>query len=452
MATSRFATPGTFREELESILDVPTWATRYVIDTQPHFIPIDTAVFKKVFAGVKGVPSSLLNGIMGHMVTSANNAGLQQLKIVDGVIKVRSTSTIVDSSNISTYTPALVFNARNVPKGILVGSVGNSYDAYKRLSDGFFQKIVAEFQNINIDIGHTIIPLEEGSTTRLGVTPVQALIDEVRQKIEIEQSRGIRSPAFLDDVQKVLNNINSAQTSFMRKTHGDYGVEVDATLTKSFKKGLLSIRANIVIAQERRENQYKFGPEEKKFLAKIKSLITKIRFSRSMEEEVVKRTIDTIEGKETPPTTSKVKLNTIKVKIPIVKVIVSKPPKVTRFNNAARNLNTGRFTSVINLRNLLNFHLHDVVAANMGKGQPPSRILNLQTGRLATSTEVERVSITRQGEVLAFYNYMKNPYATFSEGGKQQYPRTRDPKLLISKSIRQIATTMGINRMRAILV
>ena len=54
--------------------------------------------------------------------------------------------------------------------------------------------------------------------------------------------------------------------------------------------------------------------------------------------------------------------------------------------------------------------------------------------------------------ITAFYNYMRNPYGTFSEGGVQQSPRTRDPKLLIAKSIREIAATTVANRMRAVLV
>jgi hypothetical protein len=52
--------------------------------------------------------------------------------------------------------------------------------------------------------------------------------------------------------------------------------------------------------------------------------------------------------------------------------------------------------------------------------------------------------------VTAFYTYMKNPYATFSDGGKQSLPKSRDPKLLISKSIREIAKEMAINKMRAV--
>ena len=79
-------------------------------------------------------------------------------------------------------------------------------------------------------------------------------------------------------------------------------------------------------------------------------------------------------------------------------------------------------------------------------------VLNLRSGRFAESVQVERLTQSREGTVTAFYNYMRNPYATFSQGGKQQYPRSRDPKTLISKSIREVAQQLKISRLRAVLV
>lgn len=105
--------------------------------------------------------------------------------------------------------------------------------------------------------------------------------------------------------------------------------------------------------------------------------------------------------------------------------------------------------NLTNLQNLLNQRLHDQIKANMGTGQSRST-LNYRSGRLAQSAQVERMSESRTGMLTAFYQYMKYPYATFSDGGAQQYPRQRDPKLLIAKSIREIAGTSVANRMRAV--
>ena len=115
------------------------------------------------------------------------------------------------------------------------------------------------------------------------------------------------------------------------------------------------------------------------------------------------------------------------------------------------NMSLGQTTNLISLQNLLNAKLAQQIKDNMGSGNRKD-ILNLRTGRLAESAKVERLSESRQGMITAFYTYMRNPYATFSEGGRQESPRSRDPKLLISKSIREIAQDKIQNRLRAVLV
>jgi hypothetical protein len=107
--------------------------------------------------------------------------------------------------------------------------------------------------------------------------------------------------------------------------------------------------------------------------------------------------------------------------------------------------------NLLNLQNLLNLHIQDVVSANMGEGNRKD-ILNYRTGRFAASVQVERLTMSREGMITAFYNYMKYPYATFSAGGRQSRPTSRDPKLLISKSIREIAAETVANRLRAVVV
>lgn len=110
--------------------------------------------------------------------------------------------------------------------------------------------------------------------------------------------------------------------------------------------------------------------------------------------------------------------------------------------------------STVNLNLLLlqiNSSLHDQIKANMGTGNRRD-VLNYRTGRFAQSAKVERLSESRQGMITAFYSYMKNPYATFSRGGRQDRPYTREPKTLISKSIRELAGQQIANRMRAVLV
>jgi len=111
-----------------------------------------------------------------------------------------------------------------------------------------------------------------------------------------------------------------------------------------------------------------------------------------------------------------------------------------------KSVNTSR--SLTSLQSLINQHLQNVISANMGSGTE-KRILNYRTGRFAESAKVESMSQSRQGMITAFYSYMKNPYQTFEPGFKQGSPKTRDPKLLISQSIREIAATRVGNQLRA---
>jgi hypothetical protein len=98
---------------------------------------------------------------------------------------------------------------------------------------------------------------------------------------------------------------------------------------------------------------------------------------------------------------------------------------------------------------LINSQLQDVVSANMGDGNSRN-VLNYRTGRFASTVKVEQLTNSKQGMITAFYSYMKNPYATFSSGGRQSTPKSRDPKLLISKSIREIAQQVVSNNLRAV--
>lgn len=123
-------------------------------------------------------------------------------------------------------------------------------------------------------------------------------------------------------------------------------------------------------------------------------------------------------------------------------------PAVKVSQNIARSSVSTNLTS---LQALLDAQLQDVISANMGSGSSKD-VLNYKTGRFAASAKVEKLSESRQGMITAFYSYMRNPYGTFSQGGRQQNPKSRDPKLLISKSIREIAQNSVANRLRAVLV
>ena len=108
------------------------------------------------------------------------------------------------------------------------------------------------------------------------------------------------------------------------------------------------------------------------------------------------------------------------------KLTAAKPPRL--------RTSQGKFTSAMNIQAILDAKIKETVADNMGKGGA----LVYRTGRFAQSVGVEKVMQSRQGTLTAFYTYMKAPYQTFERGFKQGSLR-RDPRKLISASIREIA-------------
>lgn len=91
------------------------------------------------------------------------------------------------------------------------------------------------------------------------------------------------------------------------------------------------------------------------------------------------------------------------------------------------------------LLNALNKNINATVAKNMG-----SPALNYQTGRFAASVSIEDVYPADSSSAGVVYTYMKYPYQTF-EPGYLQGSRDRDPRVLIDKSIREIAAEFAMD-------
>lgn len=161
------------------------------------------------------------------------------------------------------------------------------------------------------------------------------------------------------------------------------------------------------------------------------------------------KTKKALESKQKVPT--KKKANVSKAKPKIIGQLKSATAKAINNLNNLKRAKISVEQTLTSLQNVINIMLHEQIRQNMGTGNRRD-VLNYRTGRFAQSAQVERISQGREGMITAYYTYMKYPYATFSEGGRQQFPRSRDPKLLISKSIREIMQQQMITRMRAQLI
>lgn len=205
--------------------------------------------------------------------------------------------------------------------------------------------------------------------------------------------------------------------------------------------------------------------EDDKF---IQGLITS-KGSPSMVDMIESLVADSITGKKTKQLSTSVpntkiarvknKVDTTQVRKNIKSQIASTKAAIRKLNKAAdlakTSLNNQKIVDTLDdiniakLQALLDARIQDQVKRNMGKGNRHD-ILNLRTGRFAESVEIKRLTRSRNDLITVFYSYMRSPYATFAEGGKQEYPRSRNPKTLISKSIRDLAMELAITKLRAV--
>lgn len=421
-------------------------ATEEILNARPHFVPLDLDILTETI-GHKLDPKKMtvaqFRAAVIEYVTSRHKFKIftRNGRLYTG------TGEEVTGNNIRKVTPAVVYSGNNI-LGVMYAASNSFSSIYKSLFQDFLNKELYKNLKVNrtnyrkgFDIGHTIVDTGEGL---IAETPLSFQLDQTRNLASL-----LKDSDNLDEEQrKIISDtvmrLNTVVGNF--EIHASYGSTINTTLSKSFKKGLLSVGANIVIIQDRRENQGEFAKVEQSIKSIISKILAEVHFSRSLKEEVGAQVLAAMAGKPIKATSKSVKLKPIEItskKVPVTKEKVT-APKV-------QNIRTNRAISLTTLLSLLNKHLHDVVAANMGDGNSRN-VLNYRTGRFATSTKVERLSQSREGAITAYYSYMKNPYATFSEGGRQQVPRSRDPKLLISKSIREIAAHYISNQLRAVNV
>jgi hypothetical protein len=213
---------------------------------------------------------------------------------------------------------------------------------------------------------------------------------------------------------------------------------------------------NIVVQPE--DVNANFSKEESKvYLQVLKSVrdylgVLDIPGSNTLKQDAVQFTSDKILSELSGKKIQNIKPHSkVDGKVPLPNAGTKQKVTVSVYKDSQATKPPVSTVNLTSLQNLINQQLQDVISANMGDGSQRN-VLNYRTGRFAGSAKVERMSESRDGMITAFYSYMKNPYQTFEPGFRQGSPRTRDPKLLIAKSIREIAETRVANRLRAVSI
>lgn len=364
-----------------------------------------------------------------------------------GVFAPLGTSTIAD------FTPAVVYENEKVI-GLLFKTYDNTYDSLfrnflnKELTRLIFfekykddPKAAAAYEGFKgkrgFDIGHILAP-----NSSLSKSPLGERIKKLLQTVST-----ISAGQNASKLQQFGGKIQAIQNKLYKES--SYGVQVEATLSKDVQNFLVGAQAVVVIIQERLENQYKYGSLiEGKLGNEILELLLELGFSNSLEEDIDEVFSSYILTGTSNVVAKKSKGFTVALKGAKPKFVKPTVPAAIKIPTS-RTYKPGPVAdNLVSLQALLDANLVETIKRNMGSGSRKD-ILNLRSGRFAESVKVQRLSTSRQGMITAFYTYMRNPYATFSRGGRQELPRTRDPKLLISKSIRQLAQQMVGNRLRA---
>lgn len=294
---------------------------------------------------------------------------------------------------------------------------------------------------------------------------------DVVSEVDNTVKRGQNSPRLLQALlatPKSTNAIDRLQAQFSKET---LQASTRVKIRKRFKGSKLVFEMlveygfpvgipetqEINLKKARKELEFDVGSGLTAQIRNNPQVFVELETSKSYKAYVVDNLFSLLtKGKQAPSYSSDanfiektpVTINKVKLKLP-KKVSGSFTPNSSKSTIDTKKVSNN--VSLTSLQILLNTHLQDVISANMGNGSERS-VLNYRTGRLAASAKVERLTSSKDGMISAFYSYMRNPYGTFSEGGKQQFPRSRDPKLLISQSIKEIAVTRVANRMRAVLV
>jgi len=114
---------------------------------------------------------------------------------------------------------------------------------------------------------------------------------------------------------------------------------------------------------------------------------------------------------------------------------IGKPKRATQNKQDKRSL--------LSYINEINKRLPAKIEENMG---PPA--LESRTGRFASSVRAVDVNKTAQGYPSIGYTYAKNPYQIFEQGRGQKpwASPERDPRILIDKSLREIAVELALGR------
>lgn len=414
------------------------------VSINPHFVPLNLQVLERTLGSIiRNESDTQFNAsrFRNTLYVNIRNKFSNTIILTPNSFSVNGRKDVSLADLMSKFTPALVFTNNN-SKDNLVGVLFNSYQAAgaSLLTSDISKFINDQLKGLVSDLDLAYIfrsPQEENKLKNfLGIfnSISKNTISSSEVNIPNDKSGVLQSQIMVESLLKDY-------AVYEERELGTYSIAI----SKEVSNFVTSIRANIIILHDTKAKaKVREVVESKGFISTIAKLLPNVKVAKSTFIEDIKSKIKNIflgrpdkASKGTQKTSSKITGTKASLKFSAEKGLQSEliiPPG---------------FRSLVNLQNLINANLAEAIKDNMGTGDSKD-ILNYRTGRLANSFKVTGVSQDREGALTAFFTYMKYPYATFSKGGLQEDPRSRDPILLGNNAIRDIAMNIIHERLRAI--
>jgi len=251
-----------------------------------------------------------------------------------------------------------------------------------------------------------------------------------------------RSKAPVEIKESVFQIYNEAERVYQRnvaKVLREQGLEISIRSIKAHQKRKTKSQFLVILSPQTKDtNQKVIRAFENEFKKVLIDEIINLRSSPSYFEIVNKSLVDAFLGNKTK---NQKYTSNAKTQIkPTGKSVDKLSPKIIDKRSTVEDL------SVVRLQTLINLRLHDQIKINMGKGRSKN-VLNYRTGRFAKSAEAQAVVQSRDQYLDVYYTYQRFPYDTFLPGGRLYKPG-RDPRTIIGRSIRQLATEFVSNNFK----
>lgn len=305
-------------------------------------------------------------------------------------------------------------------------------------------------EDLGFDVGHNIpVAYKQVEILATNKEYLNSVVTKFTQSIgnKLLTSREINS---------IVKEVQKSAVSMAKDTAVEYNFVINKSELDAKHSGSVSVFIESSKANQETESEARIINQFKELiLTRIKShlrtdkaalKLLNQKGSKSYKEQyldiaaasilgtkVVKETKSTAKSKlSSKVNTSKASISTIGEGVQSVKIKALRAP-------------SGKFTSLLNIENLIKIMLTETVIKNMERPN-----LRNQTGRFARSVELIKVS-QRGQSIQAFLTYMKYPYQTFEPGFKQGH-KGYDPRRLIDQSVREIATKIVKARLQTVFV